>query len=167
MIEPGLLARVKGGGVLVALPPNHRGDNDADTPSPRPVAQTGRAASTASARIVLAIAYERKEAFRAAMAVNAGHCLLVAFGCTKRPGAQADQDKVLTHLVGASREAVYIIAELLELHVTDALPTSLDQAVAMVAGSVAYLRSHELRLSSDVEHLFDGFRRNPPTSACE
>jgi 2-isopropylmalate synthase len=45
--------------------------------------------------------------------------------------------------------------------VTDALRTSLDEAVAMVADSVAYLRAHDKRVFLDAEHFFDGYRSNP------
>jgi 2-isopropylmalate synthase len=86
---------------------------------------------------------------------------LVAFGSTRRPGARADEDEVLAHLVAAGTEAVCIVAKSSDLHVTDALRTSLDEAVAMAADSVAYLRSHGLRVFFDAEHFFDGYRRDP------
>jgi 2-isopropylmalate synthase len=85
---------------------------------------------------------------------------LVAFGSTRRPGARADQDEVLAHLVGAGTEAVCIVAKSSELHVVEALRTSLDEAVAMASDSVGYLRSHGLRVFFDAEHFFDGFRQN-------
>ena len=43
----------------------------------------------------------------------------------------------------------------------EALRTSLDEAVAMVADSVRFLREHDLRVFLDAEHFFDGYRRNP------
>ena len=46
-------------------------------------------------------------------------------------------------------------------HVAEALRTSLDEAVAMVADSVRYLREHDLRVFLDAEHFFDGYRGNP------
>ena len=86
---------------------------------------------------------------------------LVAFGSTRRPAVSADQDDVLANLVAAGTEAVCIVAKSSDLHVTEALRTSLDEAVAMAADSVAFLRAHGLRVFFDAEHFFDGFRRDP------
>jgi 2-isopropylmalate synthase len=44
--------------------------------------------------------------------------------------------------------------------VSDALRTSLDEAVAMVADSVSFLRDHDKRVFLDAEHFFDGFGHN-------
>ncbi len=86
---------------------------------------------------------------------------LVAFGSTRRPGARAAEDATLRHLVGAGTEAVCIVAKASDLHVTDALRTSLDEAVAMVSDSVGFLRSRGLRVFLDAEHFFDGYLRDP------
>ncbi len=56
---------------------------------------------------------------------------------------------------------VCLVAKSWDLHVTDALRTSLDEAVAMVADSVAHLRHHGKRVFLDAEHFFDGYRNNP------
>ncbi len=86
---------------------------------------------------------------------------LVAFGSTRRAGVRAEADEVLGHLVKANTEAVCIVAKASELHVTDALRTSLDEAVAMAADSVRFLRQHDLRVFFDAEHFFDGYLENP------
>ena len=86
---------------------------------------------------------------------------LVAFGSTRRAGVRAEDDEVLGHLVKANTEAVCIVAKASELHVTDALRTSLDEAVAMAADSVRFLRQHDLRVFFDAEHFFDGYLENP------
>jgi len=85
---------------------------------------------------------------------------LVAFGSTRRAGVRAEDDEVLGHLVKANTEAVCIVAKASELHVTDALRTSLDEAVAMAADSVRFLRQHDLRVFFDAEHFFDGYLEN-------
>jgi len=89
---------------------------------------------------------------------------LVAFGSTRRPGVKAEDDEVLRHLVKADTEAVCIVAKASELHVTDALRTSLDEALAMAAESVGFLREHGLRVFFDAEHFFDGYMANPEFS---
>jgi 2-isopropylmalate synthase len=89
---------------------------------------------------------------------------LVAFGSTRRPGVRAEEDDVLRHLVKANTEAVCIVAKASEVHVTDALRTSLDEALAMASDSVGFLRDHGLRVFFDAEHFFDGYRINPDFS---
>jgi 2-isopropylmalate synthase len=89
---------------------------------------------------------------------------LVAFGSTRRPGVRADDDEVLRNLVKAGTEAVCIVAKASEMHVKDALRTTLDEALAMAAESVAYLRDHDLRVFFDAEHFFDGYKANPEFS---
>ena len=86
---------------------------------------------------------------------------LVAFGSTRRAGVQAEQDDVLRKLVEANTSVVCIVAKSWDRHVTDALRTSLDEAVAMVADSVSFLVDNGKRVFLDAEHFFDGYRHNP------
>jgi 2-isopropylmalate synthase len=86
---------------------------------------------------------------------------LVAFGSTRRAGVKAEDDDTLRHLVKAQTPAVCIVAKSSEMHVVDALRTSLDEAVAMVADSIEFLRSNDLRVFLDAEHFFDGYKANP------
>lgn len=86
---------------------------------------------------------------------------LVAFGSTRRAGVKAADDETLRHLVEAQTPAVCIVAKSSEMHVVDALRTSLDEAVAMVADSIEFLRANDLRVFLDAEHFFDGYKANP------
>ncbi len=85
---------------------------------------------------------------------------LVAFGSTRRAGAKADDDEVLRKLVEADTSTVCIVAKSWDRHVIDALRTDLDEAVAMVADSVDFLRRHDKRVFLDAEHFFDGYLHN-------
>jgi len=98
---------------------------------------------------------------RAAGELHLHTATLVAFGSTRRAGVAAEDDEVLQHLVKAGTEAVCIVAKASEVHVVDALRTTLDEAVAMARDSVAFLRSNGLRVFFDAEHFFDGYRANP------
>ncbi|MDQ3385659.1 MAG: hypothetical protein M3503_06595, partial [Actinomycetota bacterium] len=89
---------------------------------------------------------------------------LVAFGSTRRPGADVADDETLRHLLDADTEAVCIVAKAWDYHVTQALRTDLDEAVRMAGESVAHLVDHGLRVFFDAEHFFDGYRRNPEFS---
>ena len=85
---------------------------------------------------------------------------LVAFGMTRRPNGRAEDDKVLRELLDAQTEAICMVAKSWDYHVTHALMTDLDEAVAMVRDSVLFLRSEGRRVFLDAEHFFDGFKRN-------
>jgi 2-isopropylmalate synthase len=89
---------------------------------------------------------------------------LVAFGSTRRAGVRPEDDEVLRHLVKANTEAVCIVAKASEMHVTEALRTTLDEAVLMASESVTFLRNNGLRVFFDAEHFFDGYRDNPEFS---
>ncbi len=88
----------------------------------------------------------------------------VAFGSTRRAKGKVDSDPTLTNLVAAGTEVVCIVGKCWDYHVTEALKTTLDEGVAMVADSVEYLGAQGKRVFFDAEHFFDGFKRNPEFS---
>jgi hypothetical protein len=47
------------------------------------------------------------------------------------------------------------------MHVRDILETTLEENLAMIRDSIAYLKSHGLTVFFDAEHFFDGFGDNP------
>jgi 2-isopropylmalate synthase len=101
---------------------------------------------------------------RAATELDLSTSRLVAFGSTRRPKGKVDDDPTLRHLVEAGTGAVCIVAKSWDYHVTDALLTTLDEGVAMVGDSVAYLSGHGKQVLVDCEHFFDGYKRNPEFS---
>src|SRR5262249_52982305 len=79
----------------------------------------------------------------------------------RRPKGKVDSDETLRHLVEAGTPTVCIVGKSWDYHVTEALGTDLDEGVAMVADSVAFLRGQGMDVFFDAEHFFDGYRRNP------
>jgi 2-isopropylmalate synthase len=75
-----------------------------------------------------------------------------------------DDDATLRNLIEAETSAVCIVAKAWDYHVVQALQTTLDEGVAMVADSVKYLGSHGRRVLVDMEHFFDGYKANPEFS---
>jgi 2-isopropylmalate synthase len=104
------------------------------------------------------------EVFRRAPELDLGTATLVAFGSTRRPRGKVDADDTLRHLIEAGTSTVCIVGKAWDYHVTEALGTTLDEGVAMVAESVGFLRGQGLDVFFDAEHLFDGYRRNPEFS---
>jgi 2-isopropylmalate synthase len=97
---------------------------------------------------------------RAKKELTLGTATLVAFGSTRRAGVKPEHDAVLANLIEAGAPVACIVAKSWDRHVAEALRTSLDEAVAMVADSVRYLRAHDLRVFLDAEHFFDGYAGN-------
>ena len=86
---------------------------------------------------------------------------LVAFGSTRRVNGDAESDPTLANLVSAGTSTVCIVGKSWDYHVTEALRTSLDEGVAMVADSVKFLKDQGLDVFFDAEHFFDGYKANP------
>jgi 2-isopropylmalate synthase len=98
---------------------------------------------------------------RAKAELNLEFSEFVAFGSTRRVHGDAADDKTLAGLVAAGTSSVCIVGKSWDYHVTEALRTDLDEGVAMVADSIAWLRSQGLRVFFDAEHCFDGYKNNP------
>ena len=89
------------------------------------------------------------------------HAVLAAFGMTRRPNRDAAGDPSLTELLDAATPVVTLVGKSWDLHVTEAVGTTLDEGVAMVGDSVALLVGEGRRVVFDAEHFFDGYAANP------
>ena len=98
---------------------------------------------------------------RAATELQLTTSTMVAFGSTRRPKGKVDDDATLRNLLDANTSAVCIVAKSWDYHVLNALQTTLDEGEAMIADSVAFLAGHGRQVMVDMEHFFDGFKRNP------
>lgn len=90
-----------------------------------------------------------------------GSARLVAFGATRKAGITAEDDPQVHKLLAARTDTVCLVGKTWDYHVEHALRTSLDEAVAMIGDTVAYLRSQGREVFFDAEHFFDGYRSNP------
>ena len=98
---------------------------------------------------------------RAARDLRLSTSTLVAFGSTRRPRGKVDDDATLRNLLDANTSTVCIVAKSWDYHVLEALQTTLDEGEAMIADSVEYLVGNGRRVLVDMEHFFDGYKRNP------
>ena len=89
---------------------------------------------------------------------------LVAFGSTRRVKGKVDSDDTLRNLVEAGTSHACIVGKAWDYHVLEALETTLDEGVAMVADSIEFLTRSGLSTMYDAEHFFDGFKANPEFS---
>jgi len=88
------------------------------------------------------------------------HARITAFGATRRAGGRTDDDANLRLLVEAGTPAVAIFGKSWDLHVRAGLRTTLEENLAMIADSVAWLRAAGREVIYDAEHFFDGLRAN-------
>ncbi len=89
------------------------------------------------------------------------HSKITAFGCTRKPGIAAKDDKILNMLIEADTEILTIFGKTWDFHVTEALGTTLDENLKMISESINFLKEHNKRVFFDAEHFFDGYKRNP------
>jgi 2-isopropylmalate synthase len=89
------------------------------------------------------------------------HARLTAFGATRRKGVAPEDDANLAALLEAATPVVTVFGKSWPLHVREALGASLDENLAMIADSVAYLRAHGREVIYDAEHYFDGWQADP------
>ncbi len=89
------------------------------------------------------------------------HSKLVAFGMTRRAHKSAKNDPGLNALVNTGVQAVCIVGKTWDFQVTEALGIGLNENIAMISDSIAYLASKNIEVMFDAEHFFDGYKANP------
>lgn len=99
--------------------------------------------------------------FELAKSVEFQNAKLSAFGSTRKPGIRAEDDTVLKALVESGAPAVTIFGKTWDLHVTKIMANTLEENLAMISDSVAFLKSSGREVIYDAEHFFDGYKDNP------
>ena len=99
--------------------------------------------------------------FDRAQRIRLRHARLAAFGSTMRKGSRPEDDANLQALLTAGTPVVTLVGKSWDLHVFDVLETTLEENLAMIAKSVAYIKSQGKEVIYDGEHFFDGYKANP------
>lgn len=86
---------------------------------------------------------------------------LTAFGRTRRPCTAVSEDGNLQAILDSGVHTAAIFGKSWELHVTQALGTTLEENLAMIGETIAYLKGKGLEVVYDAEHFYDGFKHNP------
>ncbi len=89
------------------------------------------------------------------------HARLCAFGMTRRRGAKPADDPGMKALVDSQAPIITIVGKTSDFHVTEVLRVSLEENLAMIRETVAYLREMGRDVIYDAEHFFDGWKANP------
>ncbi len=101
-----------------------------------------------------------EEVFQAIKNIELKNAQITAFGSTRKPNTKEENDKVMEMLVKSGAKIVTLFGKSWDFHVTDALNTTLDENLAMIDGSIRYLKSKGIRVFFDAEHFFDGYKNN-------
>jgi 2-isopropylmalate synthase len=89
---------------------------------------------------------------------------VAAFGMTRRGRIKVEDDPQVQMLLDAQTPAVTIVGKTWPLHVTEVFQVSLEENLAMIADTVAWLKRHGREVLYDAEHFFDSFREDPEYS---
>ena len=89
---------------------------------------------------------------------------ITAFGMTRRGKMKVEDDPQVQLLLDAKTPAVTIVGKTWPLHVLEVFQVSLEENLAMISDTVAYLKRHGREVLYDAEHFFDSFRDDPEYS---
>ncbi len=95
----------------------------------------------------------KKNAFKASR--------LTAFGSTRRSQVRPEEDSSIKAILEAETETVTVFGKSWDLHATEILNVSLEENIAMIEETIAYLKKNDREVIYDAEHFFDGYKRNP------
>jgi 2-isopropylmalate synthase len=98
---------------------------------------------------------------RAQEEITLRNAQLVAFGSTRKAGTTVEQDPQVRALLDSGAPVITLVAKSHDRHVELALRTTLDENLALVRDTVAFLRAAGRRVFVDCEHFFDGYAANP------
>jgi 2-isopropylmalate synthase len=86
---------------------------------------------------------------------------IAAFGSTRKPGVAAINDASVNAILVSGSDAATIVGKTWDFHVIKALGTTLEENLAMIRETMAFLKSRGLEAIYDAEHFFDGCKANP------
>ncbi|WP_018885900.1 citramalate synthase [Paenibacillus massiliensis] len=90
---------------------------------------------------------------------------IVAFGSTRRKDSIAAQDANLQRILESGAQVATLVGKSWDFHVHTALQTTLEENLAMIYDSIAFLKQGGMEVIFDAEHFFDGFKHNPEYAA--
>ncbi len=88
-----------------------------------------------------------------------------AFGMTRRKGVKPADDPGMKALLESQAPVITIVGKTHDFHVTEVLRVSLEENLAMIRETIAYLREMGRDVIYDAEHFFDGWKANPAYAA--
>ncbi len=85
---------------------------------------------------------------------------IVAFGSTKRPKIDPEEDSSLKAIIDAGTKYVCIFGKSWTLHVKHVLKISLEENLRIIEETIEFLKDKGKKVIFDAEHFFDGFKED-------
>ena len=101
------------------------------------------------------------EFFDTVASLNLKHAKIAAFGSTRRKGTPPELDGNIKALLDANTPVCTLVGKSWDLHVKDVLATTMEENLAMIGDSIAFLKDKGKEVIYDAEHFFDGYQANP------
>jgi 2-isopropylmalate synthase len=92
--------------------------------------------------------------------VELNQAKVTAFGSTRKPGIQPEDDLNLKALMDCETEVVAVFGKSWDLHVEKVMNNTLEENLAMIHDTVAFLKAGGRMVFYDAEHYFDGYTKN-------
>ncbi|MHB0959042.1 MAG: citramalate synthase [Pirellulaceae bacterium] len=105
------------------------------------------------------------EYFRKVQELDLQTAKICAFGMTRRKGLAAAADPGMRALVDSAAPVCTLVGKTSDFHALEVLRVTLDENLAMIRESIAYLAQLGREVIYDAEHFFDGWKRNPEYAA--
>jgi 2-isopropylmalate synthase len=83
---------------------------------------------------------------------------VAAFGSTRRPNINVEDDKNLQDLLASGAEVIVVFGKSWDFQVTDIIKTSLDENINMIKDTIKYLCENGKKVIFDAEHFYDGYK---------
>ncbi len=99
-----------------------------------------------------------KQFFELAARTTFNHARITAFGSTRRPGIKPADDENLKALLQSGTSVVTIFGKSWDLHVEKIMNNTLEENLAMIRETVAFLVRDGIEVIYDAEHFFDGYK---------
>lgn len=88
------------------------------------------------------------------------HSKIAAFGSTRKPNINVEEDKNVKSLLEANTKVLTIFGKSSKFQVENILRTTLEENLKMISDTVAYLVSKGNEVIFDSEHFFDGYKED-------
>ncbi|MDR3593710.1 citramalate synthase [Clostridium sp.] len=98
------------------------------------------------------------EFFKRLKDVHLNNSQVVAFGSTRRPNINVEDDKNLQDLLSSGADTIVVFGKSWDFQVTDIIKTSLDENINMIKDTIEYLCKKEKQVIFDAEHFYDGYK---------
>jgi 2-isopropylmalate synthase len=98
------------------------------------------------------------EFFKRLKDVHLNNSQVAAFGSTRRPNINVEDDKNLQDLLSSGADTIVVFGKSWDFQVTDIIKTSLDENINMIKDTIEYLCKKEKQVIFDAEHFYDGYK---------